>query len=121
MAAWPASLPQTILMSGYESEWQSGVVRVDPDSGPSEQRRRFTALTETIIGQMNMTLTQWNTARAFYKDTLGDGALSFTWIHPVTQVAINARFIASDGKALAILRSLRSDLFLVSLKYEVLP
>lgn len=92
MATWPASLP-TRLLTGLVRKRQAGKVRSQMDSGPAKQRTRFTATTKTFDnGAEIMTGAQLTTFYNFYEDDLGHGALSFTWVDPITDVSATLRF-----------------------------
>tara|TARA_R110000822_G_scaffold239543_2_gene369308 strand:+ start:249 stop:533 length:285 start_codon:yes stop_codon:yes gene_type:complete len=63
------------------------------DTGPAKQRARFTATAKYFDGaQQNFTGAQLATFDTFYETTLGQGAASFTWINPITDVSASLRF-----------------------------
>lgn len=91
MPTWPATLPQSLLASLKRTR-QSGKVRSDMDTGPAKQRARFTAVALHYDGSLMLTGTQLAAFETFYEDTLGQGAVAFDWIDPVTDVAASLRF-----------------------------
>jgi len=88
MAEWPTSLPDEFLLDGYSGSMPDNVIRQDMSVGPPKQRRRSTAAVEPITGRIvlddNDSPSQLVTFNAFYRTTLSDGAVSFTWTHPET-------------------------------------
>lgn len=95
MATWPASLPQTLL-STLTRKRQAGKVRTPMDVGPPKQRARYTAVTQTYEGSLILTGAQLTTFYTFYNDTLGYGAVSFTWVDPVTDASASLRFAEDE-------------------------
>ena len=121
MATWPAGLPQTLLIDLTEKR-QSGKVRSNMDTGPAKQRTRFTAVTKNYAGSLYLTGAELTTFKTFYEDTLGQGAASFTWVDPITDVAASLRF--SEEYELALVRSHDDPdnrLYHVTMPIEKLP
>lgn len=122
LPVWPSTLPQRLLAT-LTRKRQSGKMRSPMDTGPAKQRARFTAVTKSFDGAEIMTGAQLATFNTFYESTLGHGALSFTWIDPITDVAATLRF--ADGEPEETL--LRPDdtpnnrLYRVTLPLEILP
>jgi hypothetical protein len=84
--SWPASLPQCPILDAFEEQPQPSDVSFSPEAGPSKIRRRATAKAWICALIFKMTNAQVNTFNLFYETTLEDGALPFTWEHPVTKV-----------------------------------
>lgn len=112
---WPASLPQYFLIRGYAEAARDNVVRSENEIGPAKARRRATAAARPVSGLMIMTQAQLATLRTFLADTIGDGALAFTfpaqsesgtWLVRLTQ-AVEFERIGADWE--------------VSLDLEILP
>jgi len=83
MPTWPASLPQRPLKDGFQRQLGDAVVRSNPEHGPEQIRRRFTASEDTIAAQYKLTAAQWQTLLTFYKTTTKHGSLAFDWPDPM--------------------------------------
>ena len=97
MPAWPATLPQQLLVSGYDESPPDLALRTAMSTGPAKLRRRSTADVRPIGGAMVMTTAQVATLETFYVTTLVSGTLSFTHDHPRTAVSSTFRFTAPPG------------------------
>ena len=97
MAAWPATLPQQLLIAGYEESPPDLALRTAMSVGPAKLRRRATAGVRPIAGEMVMTSAQVATLETFYVTTLVSGTLSFTHSHPRTAVSSTFRFTAAPS------------------------
>jgi hypothetical protein len=115
---WPASLPQSVLIDGFESEVPEGSIRVDMDSGPAFQRQRYTAAPEQFAAEFIMTIAQYKTFMNFYKTSTAHGALPFNWKHPITGDPTEVRFVVGQQPSYEILSG---TLLRVSATFEVLP
>lgn len=89
---WPASLPQDVLVEGYDEAMPDLALRTEMDAGPAKVRRRFTAGVRTFKVGSAMTRAQVATLDTFFVTTVQGGALSFDWTHPRTQAAATFRF-----------------------------
>lgn len=92
MPAWPATLPQFVLESGYQEQLQDQVVETQMESGPVKVRRRFTKQVRTFQCQMLMTAAQHVIFESFWQTDCLGGSISFTWVHPRTRAAATFRF-----------------------------
>lgn len=116
MPAWPASLPQYVEVSGYSEKPRKTVIRSTMDIG-AKQRRRATAAPEPVTVRVLLTQAQRATFVAFHKTDLQDGALSFTWVHPVTRAACTMRIVEGDYD----LAAAGGKFFALTLPLEILP
>lgn len=91
MSVWPASLPQSPLVEGFNDTPQDSVIRSNM-TGLTKQRNRYTAVLHDVKEGYWMTPTQFNTFETFYKTTLGNGAAAFTKTDPRTNVTRSYRF-----------------------------
>lgn len=92
MATWPASLPQTPLIDGYQEAFPDVRLRTVMDAGPAKMRRRYTAAVTPIECRMVLTAAQVATLKTFYDTTLTGGTASFSWSNPRTSSAVTFRF-----------------------------
>lgn len=96
--AWPATLPQKMLVDGYSGALSSNVLRTDMEAGPKKMRRLTTANVEPVKGMVKLTQAQWITLRTFFYTTLAE-VLPFTWVHPTTGAAVNYRFVSPPAES----------------------
>jgi len=68
MAAWPETLPQAFLQDGFQDSEPKYFVTTEMDAGPPKIRRRFTATSRPISGDMVLTSTQKGTLKTFYRN-----------------------------------------------------
>lgn len=94
MPVWPVSLPQDVLIDGYDERPPDTTLRSTMDEGPAKVRRRFTAGVRVFSVTVALTRAQVETLDAFYRTDLQGGALRFDWTHPRTLAAVQFRFIA---------------------------
>lgn len=104
MPAWPASLPQYVLVDGYGEEPPELLVESPMEAGPATTRRRFTAGESRIACRIAVTGAQKTALETFFKDELKSGAVPFDWVHPVSRDAVVMRlrrpsFSAEPGGA----------------------
>lgn len=92
MADWPATLPQTPLLDGYENRPQNSVLRSEFD-GYTKQRNRFTAALHDVSERYFLTDAQYNTFKTFFDSTLNNGADEFTKQNPETGLDEIYRFV----------------------------
>jgi len=91
--AWPGTLPQTVLNAGYSETVPDTLLRSAMDTGPAKVRSRFTVGIPEFKYPEIMTTAQVATLDTFYKTTLGNGALPFTWVNARTGAAADFRFL----------------------------
>lgn len=76
---WPATLPQKFLVRNYAEGGKDNLVRSENEIGPAKVRRRASAAVRPVSGAIIVDDTQLATLRSFIADTIGDGALAFTF------------------------------------------
>lgn len=84
MATWPATIPQEPVAGGWDEVPDNNLAKFAPEVGREKRRRRYTGAGSTAQARFSMTDAQYATLLAFYRDDCKDGALPFTWDHPVT-------------------------------------
>ncbi|MGE0256916.1 MAG: hypothetical protein AB7N54_20005 [Alphaproteobacteria bacterium] len=115
-AEWPDTLPQDVLLDGYDEAFPDVMLRTQMDAGPAKVRRRFTAAVVPMQVTVPLTRTQVATLATFFNDTLEGGTLPFDWVHPRTQDAATFRFTAPPKP-----RPQSSMAWLAVLQLEILP
>lgn len=93
MATWPVSLPQKVRFEGFVQTAGANVKRTPMDRGEAKQRPRG-GTPDRFDVTMILTTAQRATFLNFYITDLENGALSFTWIHPVTFASTTMRIVA---------------------------
>lgn len=116
MAAWPATLPQSVHLADFSEQKHDGRIRTAMDAGPDFMRRRFSAVPVNFGGSMVLTASQMTTLETFIDTTLNGGTDSFTWVHPRTGSAITARFAAMPS-----FTAITDDTFQTQFAFEILP
>lgn len=114
--AFPVTLPQNLLISGYSQGLANNLITSQPDVGPAKIRRRTTSNVRPLKGSMTLTKTQLATLISFYEDDLIGGSLRFSWTDPVDDSAIEARFVSSPSWT-----AQSTELFSVNIDLEILP
>ena len=74
---WPDDLPQVFLRDSYTEGLPQNTIRDQFDVGPATVRRRSTAASFPIGGDMILTGTEWTALVAFFADVLLQGSLAF--------------------------------------------
>lgn len=92
MTSWPSQLPQAPVMRGMADSPASTMLRTQMDGGVAKVRRAGTAAAEPLVCVFVMTGAQWLLLRGWFRDSLGDGSLPYSWRHPTTGVAGTFRF-----------------------------
>lgn len=98
MVAWPGSLPQDVLVDGYDETFPNGKLRTQMDQGPAKQRRRYTAAVRPLRVMIEGTRAQMAILDDFYVTTLAMGALTFTKTMPRTLATVTFRFVSQPPK-----------------------
>lgn len=93
-AAWPASLPQYVEAGAIET-FPTERIESTLASGEPQTRRRIAGKTREFDVTLFCPIASLATFENFYRDTLKDGSLSFTSVHPRTRVAGVFRFKGS--------------------------
>lgn len=91
--AYPATLPDAPLRSGYNQKQQSNVVRSSVDVGEAKVRRRYTDPIYNENWQMILTPVQIPIFNSWFNTDLQSGVLRFTFNDPVTDTASEYRFL----------------------------
>lgn len=120
MATWPASLPQ-YMETGMTDMRQQGFIRSPNDTGPAQQRKRFTATTRMLTGTMLLSAAQYATLDTFYTDTIGEGSAEFDFLDPKDGSTVSARFVEVPEYRALVGGSGSGGQWRVSLKIELLP
>lgn len=117
---WPSTLPRCMIPSSVSWQVGDGRLRTPVEAGPAKQRRRTSAVSDRLSGQMKMTKEQWADLKDFVSVTL-QGSDPFLFADPdgggSTGDDMLVRFADSMPKAERLGRSY----WLVTLDLEVLP
>lgn len=80
--AWPGTVPQYAMVSGYQERPERNVVEFRPETGPPLTRRRTSVSSDIISFETLMTLDEYDDLLEFYRYDLKDGSLTFKRKHP---------------------------------------
>lgn len=97
MDVWPVGLPQKPLELAYEETMRGGQERTSIEGLPLIQRQRSPAQPKPIHVVIQVTNAQYDTFQAFYRTTLGFGALPFEWTHPRTNSTKRFQFVGGQS------------------------
>jgi len=114
---WPASLPQSPLIQGFEEQPPKTSITTQMDQGPAKKRRRATTNVRPIVAQFIMDKSQVDTFDTFYNDTTAGGSLRFDFKNPRTGVTKEFRF----RDTMPTITPLSGDLFRVNVELEIMP
>lgn len=86
-ASWPSTLPQYVLVEGFEEAFGKPRIETATDAGKPKSRQRFTAEYRKFSMSVQMTEAQATIFETFYFDTLAAGTQPFDWVHPRTRAS----------------------------------
>ena len=94
-AVWPVAVNAYALRDSYTEEPERNVLSFKPEVGPPKERRRSSVSTDMVSFTGKYTLVEWTALKTFYRDTLLDGVLPFTFTNPLTGVSATYKFTAA--------------------------
>jgi hypothetical protein len=116
--SWPASLPQTVLVSGYSEAVGDAILEYQPDAGPTISRRRTAASARPLVAAFELTSAQIAMLRSFVDTTLIGGSLPFNF----PGVVVGPTYLVKFQKGgLPKWTALGGDYFSVTMSLWVLP
>lgn len=119
MATWPIDVP---AWDGRVIETrQDGFIRTEVSQGPSKQRRRYSAVSSFLSGQMTFNANEYAAFQAFYNTEIDGGAGEFDMLDPVTGANSRFRFVVSPEVRHLTGRSNRTTLYRMNIQLERLP
>lgn len=89
---WPAAL-QDAPNQNYTEAISDGVVRSNPDVGPTQSRPRFTKTRVMPTLSIWVDKGRYKTFFDFYNIDLGQGCLAFDWNKPITGEPATMKFL----------------------------
>lgn len=101
MVDWPATLPDSPLIEGFEEEDPDLVLKSETDVGPGKRRLRGTAGLGRMMYPLMLTTEQRAALLDFYRTDLARGVLSFNLTHPITGDPIEC-FITKPPRPVAV-------------------
>ena len=90
---WPTTLPQNVLLNGYQETFPDNTIRVSMGTGPSKTRKRTSVNVAPFSCQLLLTSAEVDILKTFYTDDCADSALPFDWEHLRTGVFATYKFI----------------------------
>lgn len=118
--AWPGTLPQVMLVEGFQQGVGDTRIRANPETGPAQVRPRSSANIDPLKVSMNMTTAQWAALKTFGRTTLLRWSLPFTFPDPDGGSALLVRF-GANLPSRGPLSPHVPDMWRVALDLEVLP
>ena len=93
MPTWPATLPQSPLLEGFQGAPPDRLIATEVDAGVPKVRQQFTAGYSRLQCQWKMNATQFNDFRQWLATDLAGGSIGFVWPNPyVSGNTLNVRF-----------------------------
>ena len=94
-SVWPTGLPCVFQLQGIGVEPVQNTIAIDPEVGSPLTRVRFTGTMDTITGSFVFkNRTQVQTFLTFWRTTLSQGSLPFTFKHPITSATVDMIFMS---------------------------
>lgn len=93
MSDWPAELPHFPQINSLSAQPDDTVLRTKNDVGPPVMRNRFTGTSDKYSFNLMMSLAQVNALKTFWA-LIGNGALPFNYVDPVTGATREFSFTA---------------------------
>lgn len=90
MPTFPISAPP--MIRGFEESFEDAVLRSEYTAGYEITRARYTRLRRKFRCIYRVSNSEKNSLDNFYTSTLSNGALSFTWTHPVSGDPLTVRY-----------------------------
>ena len=116
MPQWPASLPASPLLDGFQETPPVTVIRTEMEQGPAKVRQRTTAAVRRLSLSYILSSDQMMVLDDFFTLTLGGGALAFDYIQPRTGNSVSCRFVKPPEYSAA-----NGPYFKAALTLEILP
>ncbi len=116
METYPSGLQQKLNADNFGITFGDTTIRSGMDIGPDKVRSRFTDGIDQYTVGILMDFDDYDTLYDFYKDTLGNGTLSFAFVNPMTGDTDEFRFLGPPD-----IRPIGGRMFSVSMKWEKLP
>jgi hypothetical protein len=91
MATYPGTLPNP-RAGTYSEQADNVVIRTQMEAGVDKVRQRFSSGVTNISFELFLSAAQVTTLDDFYRTTVKNGSLSFTYTHPRTAASVTARF-----------------------------
>lgn len=113
---WPLSDHNDGLQGTYREKPEDNVAEFPPEVGDVIARRRTSSAADIITFDAYYTRADYQTLKAWRRDTLKDGILKFTRNHPFTGVSMTGRFmrdgfnfVGDNGKYVRVTLSMRVE------------
>jgi hypothetical protein len=118
MDAWPISLQQKMDVSGFQKKYGSTRVSSTTSVGPAKVRSRYTDGIDVYETQTTLDFSDVATFETFYKTTIVNGTLPFTFTDPFTLTTQVFRFVPDSDPSI---RPLGGRVFTLSMVWEKVP
>lgn len=115
-AAWPSDVNQIAERTTYGEAPDLNIARFSPEVGPPKTRRRMSISTDQLSFQLWLTGAEYTSFLTFFRTTINDGTLPFTFTHPRTKATTTFLFVDAPK-----MQAIGSDLFAVSVTFQIKP
>ena len=120
MDTWPVSLQQKLNADSFEKIYGENRVSTDMDVGPAKTRARFTRPVDIFNCEVWLDITEVTTFETFYRTTLGNGTLPFTFTDPLTNATGTFRFAPGSTPSIRPIGN-GGTTFKLSMTWERMP
>jgi hypothetical protein len=118
--AWPSTVPLGAQGGSFKETPDRNVSSFQPDRGPPLEHRSTSISSDKVEFSTHMIYSDYLTLKAFYRDTLKDGALPFTRKHPYDLAGADLTFKFVAEPAFSDIANM-VDLGAVSISLRRLP
>jgi len=113
---FPAELQDKFNEAGFKLELGNTSIQSSVDVGLPKVRQRYTQAIDAMAGTIELNRTDFSILDSFYKITLSGGTKTFSFMHPITQIQSEFRFVNPPS-----LSPLGGDYFRVSFSWIEIP
>lgn len=114
--AWPALLQQKFNVDNFSVKFGDTLLRSDMDVGLDKVRSRYTIGIDIYTSSINLDIDDFDILSNFYKTALNNGALTFDFLNPMTEVTEEFRFVEPPG-----ITPMGGRIFKVQMTWERMP
>ena len=112
--SWPSGVPEAPERDGYNEELRPNIASFEPEAGPPTSWRRSTVDSGLVSAAFIMTTAERDLFKTFYRTTLKDGSLPFSWDNPSYSSAARHLF---DPKSPPSWQAIGADLWRVRVSF----
>lgn len=113
---WPPGLQQKFNVDNFSVAYGNTLVRSEVDAGLAKVRSRYTDGVDNYNCSIDLDIDDWNIIYDFFKTSLNNGALTFNFYNPLSEVTDEFRFLNPPQFS-----PIGGRLFRVTMSWERIP